>query len=117
MDYDIEKRFKLIEEKIYILYQMMENFQTTNDDRLSSFDRKIQEIINQLDEIKKQVSDLNIKIKSIMDQLSLFALSDRVEYIEKFLDYIDPVNFVTRREVERLVEKKIKEYLGKKNME
>ncbi|MEM1782788.1 MAG: hypothetical protein QW483_02815, partial [Nanopusillaceae archaeon] len=78
-------------------------------------ENKINELSDEISNIKNQISAINIKIKAIADQLSLFAPIERVKAIEKYIDIIDPFSYLTKKEAERLIEKKIKEIFKEKN--
>lgn len=106
------RRMKIIESSINNIMQLMRNLDITTKESINKLSDDIEKLKNDIEKIKKDIDNLNIKIKSIVDQLSLFALSDRVKYIERYIEYLDPYQFLTKKEAERLIEKKIKEILG-----
>jgi len=111
----IEKRIKYIESRVDLLSQLVGNVEHNVIEEAKKFDEKIQFINNEISKLKKEINDLKIKINALLDQLSLFATSERVSVIEKYIDLLDPFEFVTRKELERILDKKVREIL--KNIE
>ena len=113
--HDIERRLRIIEDRLDLLRQLIENLEVNFVEK----DKKVEIQINQLNkdisELRKDIQELNLKINAILDQLPLFATSDRVEVIEKYLDLINPFDFLTRKEaielINKIVENKVKEML------
>jgi len=108
---DIEKRIKYIESRIDMINQLLENIESNFVEETRKIDEKIKLLNNEISKLKKEVNELKIKINAILDQLSLFATSERVSIIEKYIDLINPFEFVTIKELEKILDKKIREIL------
>jgi len=111
VDPNIDRRLKNLENKIYIMENILNSLKSTEDYRTKSFEEKISKILNDIDAIKKELENLKIKIRAINDQMSLFAPIDRVKALERYIDIIDPFSYLTKKEAERLIEKKVREIL------
>lgn len=110
---DIGERLSILEQRVNSIYQIMHNMENTLLVRNDKLENEIKELREEIKKIKDEIKNINIKINAIIDQLDLFAPIDRVKSIEKLLDIIDPLNFVTKNEIDKIVEKKVKELLGK----
>ena len=108
---DILRRIKYIEEKISMFNNIVQTIDVTTRNSLEDMKKEIEQIREEIKEIKDEVNDLEIKVKAITDQLSLFATVDQVKTISSIIDYINPFEFVTKKEVEKIVKEKIMEYL------
>ncbi|MEM4511454.1 MAG: hypothetical protein QXD25_01435 [Nanopusillaceae archaeon] len=115
IDPNIDKKIKVIENRLSIIESIVDSVKNTNENKLKIIENKINELSDEISNIKNQISAINIKIKAIADQLSLFAPIERVKAIEKYIDIIDPFSYLTKKEAERLIEKKIKEIFKEKN--
>jgi len=111
IDPNIDRRLKNLENKIYIIENIVSSLKSTEDYRSRIFEEKINKLLNDINAIKQEIENLKIKIKAIHDQMSLFAPIDRVKALEKYIDVIDPFSYLTKKEAERLIEKKIREIL------
>ena len=110
---DIERRLRLIEDRLNILRQLIENLERNLIDKDKKVDSKLNQLNQDIEYLKKQINDINIKINAISNQLPLFATNERIEVIERYLDLLNPFEFVTKREVERMIDERIKEMLKK----
>lgn len=60
-------------------------------------------------DIKKQMLDFKNKIGMIIGDLSSCTRKDELEALKKYIELWDPVNFVTRNEVEQIVDEKLED--------
>jgi len=111
MDPNVDRRLKNLENKIYIIENIVSSLKNTEDYRTRIFEERINKLVNDINVIKQEIESLKIKMKAIQDQMSLFAPIDRVKALEKYIDVIDPFSYLTKKEAERLIEKKIREIL------
>jgi len=113
IDPNIDRRLKTLENKIYVIENITSSLKNTEEYKLKVFEEKINRMISEINNIKQEIENLKLKIKAIQDQMSLFAPVERVKALEKYIDIIDPFSYLTKKEAERLIEKKVKEVLQK----
>ncbi|MGC9133178.1 MAG: hypothetical protein ACP5GJ_02145 [Nanopusillaceae archaeon] len=109
---DLLRRLKYLEEKVSMFNNIIQTIDVTTRNSLEDMKRELEDIREEIKEIKNEINDLEIKVKAITDQLSLFATVDQVKTISSIIDYINPFDFVTKKEVEKIVKEKIMEYLN-----
>jgi uncharacterized protein (DUF488 family) len=56
-----------------------------------------------INELKKEINQIKIKILQIIEELKKGARKEDMNMIKKYVDLWEPVNFVTRHEVETLI--------------
>ena len=56
----------------------------------------------EIDEMKKTVSDLHDDMRLIVEELRMTAKIEEVKVLQKYIDLWNPVNFVTAEEVKRI---------------
>ncbi|MGC9079190.1 MAG: hypothetical protein ACP5G1_00425 [Nanopusillaceae archaeon] len=110
-DINLIKRIKYIEEKISMFNNIISSIDYTTRSSISNIQEKIEKIEKELQSIKDKIDDLEIKIKAITDQLSLFATVDQIKTLETFIDYMNPMDFMTKKEAEKIIDERIKRYL------
>ncbi|HIP66899.1 MAG TPA: hypothetical protein EYH09_02130 [Candidatus Nanopusillus sp.] len=112
---DIERRLRIIEDRLNILRQLIENLEVNFVEKDKEVEMKINQINNEISGLRKDIQELNLKVNAILDQLPLFATNDRVKVIERYLDLINPFDFLTKKEaielINKIVENKVKEML------
>ena len=112
IDPETLRRLKYLEEKISMFNNILQTIDITTRSSLGDLKLEIENIKKEIKDIKQEINDLEIKIKAITDELSNFATIDQLKIINSILDYINPFDFVTKKELDKLVKEKIIEYLG-----
>ncbi len=92
----LEERYSTLERRS----QMLEENVLEHNRKLSSEIRLINEDIS---ELKKSFSELAEKMHYITAELQEFARREEVQVIKKYLDYWEPMRFVTQEQVERII--------------
>lgn len=98
----LEDRYSNLRRKTQITDQNMLTIQ-------KKINREIKTIDNQLIEVQKGVSQLDEKMKQILREIQNFAKSDDVKVLKRYLDFWQPVGFITKSEAENLVRDIIEE--------
>jgi len=98
-----------------------------NEERVMNVRRKVQMIehnmllsqkkvigeikfINQeIAEIKRTCNDLKSHIQQLSHEVEQNARKEDIQVLERYINMWEPVNFVTRKEVERIIEEKMHE--------
>ena len=62
-----------------------------------------------ISELSKNLMDIKEKIRLIVKELKLTAKSEDVKVVEKYLDLWEPVEFITRSEAKKMIERAIDE--------
>ncbi len=112
IDPETLRRLKYLEEKISMFNNILQTIDVTTRSSLEDFKLEIENIKKEIKDIKQEINELEIKIKAITDELSNFATIDQLKIINSILDYINPFDFVTKKELDKIVKEKIMEYLG-----
>mgnify|MGYP000238763719 CR=1 FL=1 len=86
---NLERRSQVIEENM-----LEHNRKLSSEIRLMNQD---------LSEIKKDMASLNEKMQVLAVELQDFAKKDDVMVLKKYIDYWQPLNFVTQNQVEKII--------------
>tara|TARA_Y100000310_G_C20649026_1_gene798313 strand:- start:182 stop:631 length:450 start_codon:yes stop_codon:yes gene_type:complete len=106
---NIGNRLRIIEERSSNLQR---RYMVGEQNMLSSnkkFNSEFKTINMDINELKKEISQIRIKTLQIIEELKKCARKEDVAMIKKYVDMWEPVNFVTRHEVERLIKEIIQE--------
>jgi hypothetical protein len=63
----------------------------------------------EIDEIRRQIKEIESRIIMIIKELRMSANKEDVEGLKRYVELWEPVKFVTQNQVERIVEEKIDE--------
>ncbi|MBT4823609.1 hypothetical protein HN695_06250 [Candidatus Woesearchaeota archaeon] len=106
---DVTRRLKVLEER---LTTDRKNIQLNQQNVLAASKKVNVEIKNtylEINELKKELSLIKEQIAMLMTALKETASKEDVKTMEKYVDLWEPLNFVTKREVESLIRRIINE--------
>ena len=102
-------RLRLIEDTVENLRSKL---QLTNENMLSN-DKEIRAdikvAISDIDELKRELEDVKEKIRSMIAEIKGYAKKEDFLVLKKYIDLWEPLNFVTRDEVEKLIKEMLEE--------
>ncbi|HLD06533.1 MAG TPA: hypothetical protein VJC16_03290 [Candidatus Nanoarchaeia archaeon] len=104
---EIAQRIRMLEER----YSSVTNrLQLVEQNTLAS-QRKahadIKAILEELTDIKKGMNDLQEKFLLLVRELQATAKKEELDVLAKYISYWEPLNFVTRSEVEKIVQEAV----------
>lgn len=92
----LEDRYQNIRAKIQIIEQnLLDNQKKAAGDR--------QSVQDDLLRMKREIADLSLKTDTIVKEILLCAKKEDVDVLTKYLDLWEPVHFVQREQVERMI--------------
>ncbi|MBT4651029.1 hypothetical protein HOC13_00740 [Candidatus Woesearchaeota archaeon] len=100
---------KGIESKVNNLRSEVEIIRDNLSNKFDKLDRELKTINSDVLELKRESSKTQEKMDLIIKELRLTSSKDEVMVLKKYMDMWNPMNFVTQRDVERLVEQKLEE--------
>ena len=106
---DVTRRLRVMEER---MASDRKNIQLNQQNVLTASKKVNQEIKNmytELNEIKKELTSFNDQLGLVMAALKNTTKKDDVKVLEKYIELWEPLNFVTKREVEALVRRIVNE--------
>lgn len=112
---ELSRKVRLSEERAMNIRkkaQMIEHNMLINHKKLLGEIRFINE---EIVDIKRQFDDVRGSIRLIMHDLQSTAKKDDVQVLNRYINMWEPVNFVTRKEVERIVEEILQNKMNEKN--
>lgn len=107
---EVASRVSLLEDRITNLTRRMQVSDNNILGMRKRSDDEFKAINSELIEVKRSITELNNKVELIIKELKTRAGKEDVELVRKYISMWEPLNFVTRAEVERL----IANMLGKK---
>jgi len=102
----IESKVNNIRRELDIIKQNTSN----KDDKIK---KEIKTIRDDLIELKRERETINQKMDLMVKELKITAGKEELMVLKKYIDYWNPMNFVTQRDVERVVEEKMGERMMK----
>ena len=101
---DLLSRLRLLEERYANLrreHQMTSQNMIENHQAVSKQQRRVSDATV---ELKRALHDLDEQLATMKGELSEAARSHDLKVLERYMDYWEPLRFVTRREAERIIE-------------
>jgi len=104
----------LLNERLKILESnnnsLKERLLIVNKNMIDEYKKILEELkllSNAITEIKSEQSNTQDIIKSIIKELDGYAKKDSVKVLEKYINLWSPLNFITKKEAEKLIEEKL----------
>lgn len=109
---NISRRLRMLEER----YVNLRNRTQVIDQNMLLHNKKqitdIKTIDSDINYLKNEINNVNEKIDLIINDLKDTAKKEDIEVLQKYINLWDPMNFVTRKEVEKLI-KEVKSEIEK----
>ncbi len=109
---DISTRLKILEERYVALRKKSQlTEQNIIESEKDSFE-EIHLLNDNLLDVKRNLKNLTEKLSLLSDEISSFASRNDFKVLERYVNFWNPIDFVTRKEVNDFLRKK---FLEKKN--
>ena len=106
---EISERVRLLEERSKDTLENLHIVDETMERRTKNLKDSISDIRKELIQIRNEITQIRSILRRVISDLSNAARKSDVRVIEKYIELLDPTNLVTRDDVERIVEEKMKE--------
>ncbi|MFH1439112.1 MAG: hypothetical protein ABIG89_00980 [Candidatus Woesearchaeota archaeon] len=106
---DVTRRLRVMEER---MTTDRKNILLNQQNILSStkkVNNELKNINTEFSEIKKEIASINEQLTLVMNSLANTTKKDDVKVLEKYIELWEPLNFVTKREVETLIRRILNE--------
>ncbi len=102
------RRIRKLEQEDEVLRARLDAVQTEAFNQSSLAQKRVNELEAKLKEYEKQLADDEALIKEIVAQMKKFATVSQIKELEALIDIYNPLKseFMTREEVERLIDEK-----------
>ncbi len=110
--FDLVKIFtwvKSLETKINSLTREFELIKNESLRKQGSMKHEIKQINDGVTEVKHAQEQLQQSVDLLIKEIKQTAGTEEVEVIKKYIEYWNPLNFVTQKDLERLVDMKLAE--------
>lgn len=97
------RRVRVLEDRYTNLRNKIQLIEENMLDSQKKFNQDIRAIQTDIMSIKRGISDTDNKVTTIIKELMMCAKKEEVDIIKKYLDLWEPVHFVTREQVERMI--------------
>ena len=97
------RRMRTVEERTSNLIrksQLTEQNMLLNNKKIST---EIKAINDDINELKKIINEIKDHLRQVVEELKRCAKKEEIKIIQKYVDIWEPINFVTRNEVERII--------------
>ena len=106
----LESKYSLMRDRVLVINQNM-------IDQYKKLNSEIKLVNNDLKDIKRDLNDLKELNRHIVNELKDFARKENLKVLEKYINYWNPLNFVTEEEVGKLIEERGVKYSTKPGTE
>ena len=102
-------RLRVLEERYTNLQTEVRVTEENMIKRNKKLSTDIKTLISDITEIRKEIHEIKDKVLMIVKELQMGAKRADVDVLKKYIDMWEPMNFVTHKEVEDLIDEKLRE--------
>jgi hypothetical protein len=113
---DISKELNLLGRRLRVIEEQITNVRRkmqVTDQNMLSFQKKntteLKTVNMEINELRRILEDMQNNILLIIKELRLCAKKEEVTVLQRYVNMWEPVNFVTRTEVEKIVQEALSE--------
>jgi archaellum component FlaC len=105
---DLNTRVRILEGKYNLTRERMLIINQNMLDHYKKLNASIKSIEDDLTELKDSINLLKDTIKDIVKELRLLARKEDLKILEKYINLWNPLNAITKEEVNEIIEKRLK---------
>ena len=106
---DIGRKLRALEERYSNLQTKSQITEQNMISRHKQVATDIKTINSDMIELKKEINDIKDKILLIIKEIQGFSKKEDVNVLERYINFWDPLKFVTRNEVKEIISEILKE--------
>ena len=103
----VSARLRVLESRHTELNRKIELIESNTLSDRKRFVKEMKLVDSDIVELRKEIEGLKENILRIISELKLAASKEDIDTLKKYLDLWQPVKFVTREEVEEIIEEKL----------
>lgn len=100
---NISRRLRTLEEGFTNLRRTLQVTEHNVLEKNKLFSTDIRALTSDINEIRKEIDEIKEKVIDVVAELELAAKREEVKVLEKYINFWNPVKFVTQNEVEAIV--------------
>ena len=114
---NISRRLRTLEEGFTNLRRTLQVTEHNVLEKNKLFSTDIRALTSDINDIRKDIDEIKEKIIDMVAELELAAKREEVKVLEKYINFWNPVKFVTQNEVEAIVREILKQEKDKAGKE
>lgn len=107
--FDLNSRTRVLEGKYNLLRDRVLVINQNMIEEYKKILAEVKEINTDIKNVQEEIFKLKETIKHLIKELSLFAKKEDVHALEKYINIWDPMKFVTEKDVDRIIEERLKQ--------
>ncbi|MCF7798932.1 hypothetical protein K9M74_03440 [Candidatus Woesearchaeota archaeon] len=104
---DIATRLKILEERYITLRRKSQLGEQNLIDTQKDHFEELQLLNESLLDVKHTIRDVTEKVSLLSDEISRFATKNEVTILQRYVEFWEPMDFVTRKEINDFLRKKL----------
>ena len=111
----VGRRLRILEERYNNLRKKSQVSDQNQLNQTKKISTQLKDVNEEILEIKRSVDDIKEKMRMIIKELKITAKKEEIGVLQKYIQFWEPVNFITRNEVERIIEDILDSKLNKES--
>jgi len=100
---ELNRRVRAVEEQLTASRQRLDIMDDSVHDTIKTVSRDVEETKAQVSEINSALSEFRTTLQQLIKQLGVFARKSDVSALEKYVDLLDPSQYLSKKEIVNLI--------------
>ncbi len=100
---DIVRRLKIMEERFNTMRSKVQLIEQNMLSKNRNFYTEIKTLNLEFTDTKKEIEDIRDKMSVLLKEMEGFSRKEDVDVLRKYIDFWNPITFVTKNEIEEVV--------------
>lgn len=109
---DTIRRLRVVEERYTNLRKNIQINEQNTINEIKKIKNNLKSTNEDVKDLKHNMRDFGDELKHVIKELGSTAKRDEVKVIDRYLSFLDPLNFLSKREIEKLVDEKVEERIA-----
>lgn len=103
---DIDSRIRSLESKNTLLRERVENINQNSLNQTKKYIFNLKTTNMEFEKIKTEITSIKKILNQITRELKLFAKKEQIKTLEKYIDLLNPKEFITKKELDEILKNK-----------
>ena len=107
---EMNRKLAIIEDRLQTLRDHIALVEKDSLEKTKALAVEVHEYDEKIDVIRKEIEKIESMIERIVSKLELFASKEQLKVLERYLNFWNPLDYVTKKDVEELINEKLKSH-------
>ena len=105
---DMNRKLAIVEDRLENIRDLIALVENDSLEKIKALTIEVHDYDDKIDALYKELEKLRGMIERVVSKLELFAGKEQVKVLERYLNFWNPLDYVSKKDVEELVDEKLR---------